>query len=101
MTSQARDGQRELFSVGRIEGPSDLPRLETVSRYRVTLVHEEETPYGDRRLANPSAVAQFLTRTLEDRPQEHMTAVYLDVRNHVIGLYTSESLTFGMHFEVS
>lgn len=59
--------------------------LETITRYRVALVHEEESRYGDRSLSNPAAVARFLDEILCDRPQEHMVAVYLDTRNRLIG----------------
>jgi DNA repair protein RadC len=59
--------------------------LETITRYRVALVQEEQSPYGDLSLSNPSEVAKFLGRILNDRPQEHMVAVYLDTRNRLIG----------------
>jgi len=77
------NGQMEIFENG--PNTASDPSVETVTRYRVALVKEEDTAYGDLSLAHPDAVAQFLNRVLADRPQEHMTAVYLDTRNRLIG----------------
>ena len=76
-------GQMEIFENG--PNTTSDPTVETVTRYRVALVKEEDTAYGDLSLTHPDAVAQFLNRVLADRPQEHMTAVYLDTRNRLIG----------------
>lgn len=62
-----------------------LAGLETITRYRLALVQEDESPYGDLSLSHPAAVADFLQKELRDRPQEHMVAVYLDTRNRLIG----------------
>ena len=77
------NGQMEIFEDTPTAG-SD-PIMKTVTRYRIALVREEETTYGDLSLTRPDAVAQFLNRVLTDRPQEHMIAVYLDTRNRLIG----------------
>jgi len=77
------NGQIEIFENGPYT-TSD-PTVETVTRYRIALVKEEETPYGDVSLTSPGDVAEFLNRLLADRPQEHMIAIYLDTRNRLIG----------------
>lgn len=68
---------------GRSGRPTQGPQ--TIARYRVALVQEEETPYGDVACGDPKAAAEFLGRILEDRTQEHVVAIYLDARNRVIG----------------
>lgn len=68
---------------GRSGRPAQAPQ--TIARYRVALVHEEDTPYGDVACSDPEAAAKFLEDLLRDRTQEHMVALYLDTRNRVIG----------------
>ena len=77
------NGQMEIFENGPYT--TSGPTVETVTRYRIALVKEEETPYGDVSLTSPGDVAEFLNRLLADRPQEHMIAIYLDTRNRLIG----------------
>jgi len=73
----------EIFDNG--PNTTSDPNVETVTRYRIALIKEENTPYGDVSLTRPGDVAEFLNRFLADRPQEHMIAIYLDTRNRLIG----------------
>ena len=60
----------------------------TVPRYRLSLVREAESPYGQRGdlLDRPDAVAHWLWREIyHDAAQEKMSAVFLDVGNRLIG----------------
>ncbi len=83
MSRLQTNGQMEIFDNG--SSTTSDPPLETVARYRIALVKEEDAPYGDVSLTNPGDVAEFLNRVLADRPQEHMIAIYLDSRNRLIG----------------
>ncbi len=85
MRRKARDTQMKLLKAERIQQTSDEPEMQALTRYRLALIREEETPYKDLSLSHPAAVAKFLNEQLEDRPQEAMCAVYLDTRNHLIG----------------
>jgi len=81
MTKQDPNGQTQQ----QLKLAQQATELETVTRYRLALVREDETPYGDLSLSNPAAVARFVNEVLADRPQEHMIAVYLNTRNRLIG----------------
>lgn len=84
MSRKATERQMELLKSERVQAPTETPKAETVTRYRLALVREEETPYEDLSLDRPAAVARFLNEQLNDRPQEAMCAVYLDTRNQLI-----------------
>ena len=59
---------------------------ELITRYRVALVAEETTAYAfDAPLNTPDAAATWALERLEDRPQEHMLAVFLNSRQRSIG----------------
>lgn len=84
MTKQARRGETGKPSRKRAQRASSSAKLDSVARYRLALVREEDTAYGDLSLSHPEAVARFLQEQLNDRPQEVMAAVYLDTRNRLI-----------------
>jgi DNA repair protein RadC len=58
-------------------------------RYRVSLVREETTEYDQGvLLSRPESVVRYLWTTLfHDFDREAMAAVYLDVRNRLIGVH--------------
>jgi DNA repair protein RadC len=64
------------------------PKCITVPRFRLSLVCESESPYGGAPLSdNPAAAVELLWRDVySDAAQEKMAAVFLDVRNRVIGV---------------
>ncbi len=84
MTSQARERKTGKPTRKRARRASSSTKLDSVARYRLALVREEDTAYGDLSLSHPEAVARFLQEQLNDRPQEVMAAVYLDTRNRLI-----------------
>ncbi len=58
----------------------------TVPPYRLSLVREAESPYTRDLLDNPDAVANWLWREVyHDVAQETMSAVFVDVRNRLVG----------------
>lgn len=70
--------------------PAPTPEPHTVSRFRLALVREEAAVYdasGDpENLSNPDRIAAVLwERIFEAEPRECMVAVYLDIRNRLIG----------------
>ena len=84
MTKQARKGETGRPRRRRAKRASGSAKLDSVARYRLALVREEDTAYGDLSLTHPEAVARFLQEQLNDRPQEVMAAVFLDTRNRLI-----------------
>ena len=69
----------------------------TVPRFRLSLVREPESPYAGGPLADgPAEAAALLWRDVfHDAPQEKMAALFLDVRNRVIGLQVAFVGTLG------
>ena len=58
----------------------------TIPRYRLSLVREAESPYSRDLLDRPESVASWLwTEIYSDAAQEKMSAVFVDVRNRIIG----------------
>jgi len=70
--------------------PADSLGTPVLSRYRLALVREpneafdSEAPEGAP-LGDPERVATWLQRRLADEPAELMGALFLDVRNRLIG----------------
>ena len=84
MNRKTNKKQMELLKSERVQESAVAAKIETITRYRLALVREEDTLYEDVSLTHPKAVAEFLNGQLHDRPQEAMCAVYLDTRNRLI-----------------
>ena len=59
------------------------------TRYRLSLVREDDAPYGGEELpppaSSPEKTARYLCRLLADEPAECMGVVLLDTKRHPIG----------------
>ena len=65
---------------------STCPDPSTVPRFRLSLVREAESTYRSDLLDRPESVAAWLWQEIyHDAPQEQMSAVFVDVRNRLIG----------------
>lgn len=84
MSRKTKKKQMELLKPERVQKTAEADKTDIITRYRLALVREEDTPYEDVSLTHPKAVAEFLNGQLHDRPQEAMCAVYLDTRNRLI-----------------
>ena len=100
--ARASFGNRPAQGSSSIKDPEGLhlrmPRLEdtdartpaylpsTISRYRVSLVYDHDTPYADaHRITDPSVAAEYVHTLLHGAVQETMGSVLLDTRNRAIG----------------
>lgn len=62
----------------------ELPNVSGAPRYRLELVREDDTPYEPGwKAGDPQTTARFIAAQIGNKPQEHMTAIYLDTRLHV------------------
>ena len=62
------------------------PKSTPVPRYRLSLVREAESTYRHDLLDRPESVAAWLWQEIyHDAAQEQMSAVFVDVRNRLIG----------------
>lgn len=64
---------------------------ETLTRYRLSLVREEEVPYRKTKCHTPEGAAYFLHNVLEDAWQEKMGAILLDNNHITIGYHIAYS----------
>ena len=56
--------------------------------YRVALVREGEFPAPENRIRNSAGVSRFLHAYLTDVDREHFVILFLDQKNHILGVHT-------------
>jgi len=56
--------------------------------YRVALVREGDMFYQENKIRNSGMVSDFLHAYLADVDREHFIVLFVDVKNHIIGVHT-------------